>query len=85
MSKKHKDYRFPFSVVKSAIEGDSVALHKIWCDYEPYVNTLCGRPYQDAYGNVHYAVDQDMKDYMREQLIWAIMNNFDMNYGQNEE
>lgn len=85
MSKKQKDYRFPFSIVQAAIRGDSAALQKIWSDYEPYVNTLCGRPYQDTYGNVHYMVDQDMKDYMRQQLMWAIMNNFDMNYGQNEE
>ncbi len=78
--RKYKNYLFPFSVVKSAIRGDSDTLQKIWKDYEPYVNTLCARPYQDAYGNQKYMIDQDMKDYMKEQLFWAITHNFDMDY-----
>ena len=78
--RKRKNYLFPFSVVKSAIRGDSDTLQKIWKDYEPYVNTLCARPYQDAYGNQKYMIDQDMKDYMKEQLFWAITHNFDMDY-----
>lgn len=85
MNKQYKGYLFPFSVVESAIHGDSEALQKIWKDYEPYVNTLCGRPYQDAYGNVQYMIDQDMKDYMKEQLFWAVTHNFDMDYGQNND
>ena len=82
MGKQRKTSLFPFPVVEAAIRGDSDALQKIWRDYEPYVNTLCGRPYQDLYGNVQYMIDQDMKDYLREKLYWAIMHNFDMDYGQ---
>ena len=82
MGKQRKTFLFPIQVVDAAIRGDSDALQKIWRDYEPYVNTLCGRPYQDMYGNVHYMIDQDMKDYLREQLYWAITHNFDKDYGQ---
>ena len=73
---------FPFSVVESAKRGDFDTLQKIWKSYEPYINTLCGRPYQDAYGNQKYMIDQDMKDYMKQQLFWAILHNFDMDYVQ---
>jgi hypothetical protein len=82
--RKRKNYLFPFSVVKSAIRGDSDTLQKIWKDYEPYINTLCARPYQDAYGNQKYMIDQDMKDFMRGQLYWAITHNFDMDYNLND-
>ena len=78
--RKYKNYLFPFSVVKAAIRGDADTLQKIWKDYESYVNTLCARPYQDAYGNQKYMIDQDMKDYMKDQLFWAITHNFDMDY-----
>ena len=78
---KYKSNLFPLSVVKSAIRGDADTLQKIWKDYEPYVNTLCARPYQDIYGNQKYMIDQDMKDYMKEQLFLAITYNFDIDYG----
>ena len=78
---ENKNYLFPFSVVKLAIRGDAETLQKIWKDYEPYVNTLCARPYQDAYGNQLYMIDHDMKDYMKEQLFLAITQNFDVDYG----
>lgn len=77
-----KHHLFPFSVVESAIRGDLDTLQKIWQSYEPYINTLCGRPYQDAYGNPKYMIDQDMKDYIKQQLFWAILHNFDMDYVQ---
>ncbi len=82
MGKQFKTSLFPFHVVRAAIHGNSDALQKIWREYEPYINTLCSRPYQDMYGNVQYMIDQDMKDYLREQLFWAITHNFDMYYGQ---
>ena len=80
MSRQHKFQGIPFPIVEAAIRGEKDALEKIWKDFERYINTLCGRPYQDAYGNVQYMIDQDMKDFMREQLYWAITHNFKMDF-----
>lgn len=85
MCRAYKDYRFPFPVVTAAVRGDSEAIENIWRSFEPYINTLCARSYQDAYGNVAYMIDQDMKDYMKAQLAIAIVKNFDMYYGENKD
>ena len=77
---RYKNNLFPFSVVESAKRGDFETLQKIWKNYEPYVNTLCGRPYLDAYGNQKFMIDQDMKDYIYQEFLWAIIYNFDMDY-----
>ena len=85
MAGEFKDYRYPFHVVEAAVKGDAQVIEMIWKDFEPYINTLCARTYQDKYGNVSYMFDQDMKDYMKEQLAMAITHNFDINYGQDKE
>ena len=84
MSRQQKFQGIPFPIVEAAIRGEKDALEKIWKIFERYTNTLCGRPYQDAYGNVQYMIDQDMKDFMRGQLYWAITHNFDMDYNLND-
>ena len=77
---RYKNNLFPFSVVESAKCGDFETLQKIWKNYESYVNTLCGRPYQDAYGNVKFMIDQDMKDFIQQELYRAIIYNFDIDF-----
>ena len=39
-----------------------------------------GRPYQDAYGNVKFMIDQDMKDFIQQELYRAIIYNFDIDF-----
>lgn len=84
MCRTYRDYRFPFPMVAAAMRGDSEAIESIWKNFEPYMNTLCARSYQDAYGNVAYMIDQDMKDYLKAQLAFAIIKNFNMDYGNDK-
>lgn len=80
MKKTSGEYRLPFSVIEAAVNGEAEAIRKVWKMYDPYMNTLCSRPYQDHYGNVRFMIDWSMKDFLRAQLAWAIMYNFRMDY-----
>lgn len=80
MIRKYKDYNLPYSVIKGAMEGEAEAIRRVWRQYDSYMNTLCARPYQDYYGNIRFMIDWDMKDFLKMQLAWAIMHNFNDDY-----
>ncbi|MEE1243036.1 helix-turn-helix domain-containing protein [Frisingicoccus sp.] len=80
MDKKKSSKYLPVSVIEGAIQGEPEAIRAVWRRYDYYINTLCSRPYQDYYGNIRFMIDLSMKDFLKAQLAWAIMNNFKIEY-----
>ena len=50
-----------YSLISSAVDGDEKAIEKILAFYDPYLCKCCLRPLYDEYGNVHIAVDIELK------------------------
>ena len=62
-----------YSLISSAVDGDEKAIEKILSFYDPYLCKCCLRPLYDEYGNVHIAVDIELKGLLREALIKMIL------------
>ena len=66
-----------YYLISSAIDGNEKAIEKLLAFYDPYISKCCLRPLYDEYGNVHIAVDMELKGRIREALI-KMMLNFDI-------
>lgn len=64
----------PFPVIELAIAGDAEAVDQVLAYFQPYINSICRRPYLDDYGVKHYGIDEYMKRQMETKLITKILD-----------
>ena len=73
--KKNEDLIFlPFCFIKSATEGDILAINKVLNHYEGYITSLSVRKMKDKFGNVHYCVDETLRQRLQTKLLMTILN-----------
>jgi hypothetical protein len=63
----------PFEVIQAAAGGDIEAMSRVMRQYSGYIAKLSIRPFYDAAGNPHYAVDEDMRRQLEAKLTAAIL------------
>lgn len=63
-----------YYLISSAIDGNEKAIEKLLAFYDPYISKCCLRPLYDEYGNVHIAVDMELKGRIREALIKMMLD-----------
>ncbi|MCI8748073.1 MAG: helix-turn-helix domain-containing protein [Lachnospiraceae bacterium] len=73
--KNNKDARLlPFCVIKAATKGDILAIHKVLNHYEGYITSLSARRMKDKSGNIHYCVDETLRQRLQTKLLMTILN-----------
>ncbi|MFG6382792.1 MAG: helix-turn-helix domain-containing protein [Lachnospiraceae bacterium] len=73
--KKDEDTKLlPFCVIQAATKGDILAIHKVLNHYEGYIKSLSMRKMKDKFGNVHYCVDETLKQRLQTKLLMTILN-----------
>lgn len=68
-----------YYLISSAIDGNDKAIEKLLAFYDPYISKCCLRLFYDQYGNIHIAVDMELKGRIREALIKMILD-FDIEF-----
>lgn len=63
-----------FTVISKACDGDETAISKILEFYDPFINQCCMRPFYDDNNNLRFAVDLEMKGFIKEAIIRKILN-----------
>lgn len=75
MNKAAKEPRLiPYSVIESAISGDTDAENKVIRHYSGYIATLCQRTGRDANGNYCTYVDEELRRTLETRLIISILD-----------
>ncbi len=73
--KNNEDTRLlPFCVIKAATEGDILAIHKVLNHYERYITSSSVRRMKHKFGNVHYCVDETLRQHLQTKLLMTILN-----------
>ena len=62
-----------FETIEAATSGDVIAINAILRHYDGYMNSLASRLCIDTYGNLHTAVDPEMKRRLETKLITKIL------------
>lgn len=62
-----------FSVIRSAPDGDEIAIEKILNHYNAYISKACLRPFYDECGNMQLVVDMELKGRIRTAITKAIL------------
>lgn len=63
----------PFQTVYLASLGDIEAMRDVVRRYEPYINKLSTQPFIDPTGNIHYVVNEDIKNRLQTKLIAKVL------------
>jgi len=64
----------PYPVIMAAVGGDVDALNVVLKHYEGYILVLATRRMFDDYGNVHYVVDEALRQELQSKLMTNILN-----------
>lgn len=64
----------PFCVIKAATEGDVLAIYKVLKHYEGYIASLSVRKMYDKYGEIHYCIDETLKQRLETKLLLTILD-----------
>ena len=59
----------PFQLIKAASEGDIAAINTVLKHYEGYITVLATRKMFDEFGQVHYCVDETLRQRLEAKLI----------------
>ncbi|MEE0452657.1 helix-turn-helix domain-containing protein [Peptacetobacter sp.] len=70
---KQIDKKPSYYLISSAVDGNEKSIEKLLIFYEPYISKCCLRSLYDDYGNVHIAVDMELKGRIREALMKMIL------------
>jgi len=62
-----------FSTISSAVDGNEVAIEKIFNHYDAYISKASLRPFYDEHGNMYIVVDMELKGRIKTALIKAIL------------
>lgn len=76
---KHTSKKPSYYLISSAVDGNEVSIEKILQIYNPYISKCCMRSLFDKSGNVHIAVDMELKGRIREAIIKMILE-FDIDF-----
>lgn len=59
----------PFHVIEAASTGDTEAIQAVLKHYEGYITVLAIRKMFDEFGQVHYCVDETLRQRLEAKLI----------------
>ena len=59
----------PFHVIEAASTGDTEAIQAVLKHYEGYITVLATRKMFDEFGQVHYCVDETLRQRLEAKLI----------------
>ena len=59
----------PFHVIEAASTGDTEAIQAVLKHYEGYITVLATRKMFDEFGQVHYCVDETLRQCLEAKLI----------------
>ena len=59
----------PFHVIEAASTGDTEAIQAVLKHYEGYITVLATRKMFDEFGQVHYCVDETLRQCLETKLI----------------
>ena len=59
----------PFHVIEAASTGDTEAIQAVLKQYEGYITVLATRKMFDKFGQVHYCVDETLRQCLETKLI----------------
>lgn len=62
----------PFSVIVSAVNGDTYAINAVLKHYAGYISSLSARTLYDEYGNPHLCIDEELRRRLETKLITTI-------------
>lgn len=78
---KRQSQNIPFTIIESAIRGDTLAINEVLGFYEPYINKLSSKILFDENGNGYNCKDTVLYHELRNKLILGIQK-FNINYGE---
>lgn len=62
-----------FACIASAVDGEELAIEKIWKHYNAYIAKSSLRPLYDEYGNIYIAVDTELQGRIKTALLDMIL------------
>ena len=77
MKKKYKSREeknlLPFHIIKAASEGDVMAINTVLEHYRGYIISLSTRKMYDESGQVHFCIDETLRQRLETKLITKIL------------
>ena len=67
----------PYTVILNATKGDPEAIEAILEHYDGFIDHHSKRTLYDEYGNPHTAIDPEIKERIRSEIIDKVINDFD--------
>lgn len=72
-----RNQRITYETICAAKQGDDEAMIEIVRHYEPYIAHFSKRRMYDEYGNPHDVVDEEIKQMIISEYMYAIVYTYD--------
>ena len=69
--------RISYQTICAAKDGDGAAIEEIVRHYERYISHFSKRRLYDEYGNPREAVDEEIKQLINSELMYAVIFTYD--------